>query len=46
MCSKKMKKQGGSPGPVVMEGDSCSKGCEFESWHHILKDIFSHKTLF
>ena len=25
--------KGGSPGLVVMEGDSCSKGCEFESWH-------------
>ena len=27
---------GGSPCLVVMEGDSCNKGCEFESWYHIL----------
>ena len=27
---------GGSPGLVVMGGESCSKGREFESWHHIL----------
>ena len=26
---------GGSPGLVVMGGDSCSKGCEFELWHHV-----------
>ena len=25
-----MEKQGGSPGLVVMGGDSCSKGCEFK----------------
>ena len=33
---------GGSPGLVVMGGDSCSKGCGFESWHRILDghDIF------
>ena len=30
--------QGGSPGLVVMGGDSCSKGREFES----RMDIFSH----
>ena len=34
---------GGSPGLVVMGGDSCSKGPEFESRHHILNghDIFT-----
>ena len=26
---------GGRPGLVVMGGGSCSKGCEFESRHHI-----------
>ena len=31
-----------SPGLVVMGGDSCSKGCEFESWHHKLDGLFSH----
>ena len=25
--------EGGSPGLVVMRGDSCSKGCEFKSRH-------------
>ena len=25
-----------------MGGDSCSKGCEFESWRHILDGHFSH----
>ena len=36
-------KKGGSPGLVVMGGDSCSKDCEFESWHPIYwMDIFSH----
>ena len=29
-------KSGVSPGLVVMGGDSCFKGSEFESWHHIL----------
>ena len=35
---------GGSPGLMVMGGDSCSKGCDFESWRQILDghDIFSH----
>ena len=32
----------GSPGVVVMGGDSCSKGHGFASQHHILDDIFSH----
>ena len=31
-----------SPGLVVMEGDSCSKGCEFESRYHILDGHISH----
>ena len=30
------KKMGRSPGLVVMGGDSCSKGRDFESRHHIL----------
>ena len=33
---------GGSPGLVVMGGDSCSKGRKFESRHHILDGHFSH----
>ena len=32
--------QGGSPGLVVMGGDSCSKGRVFESRHHILDRHF------
>ena len=34
--------RGGSPGLVVMRGDSHSIGCGFESWRHILdgRDIF------
>ena len=32
----------GSPGLVIMGGDSCSKGCEFESRHYILDGHFSH----
>ena len=35
-----MIEEGGSPGLVVMGGDSCSKGCEFESWHCILDGHF------
>ena len=31
---------GGSPGLVVMGGDSCSKGREFESLHHMLDGHF------
>ena len=34
--------KGGSPGLVVMGGDSCSKGCEFESQHRILDGHFSN----
>ena len=33
---------GGSPGLVVMGGDSYSKSREFESRHHILDGHFSH----
>ena len=33
---------GGSPGLMVMWGDSCSKGCEFEYQHCILDGHFSH----
>ena len=33
---------GGSPGVVVMGGDSCAKGREFESWHRILDGHLSH----
>ena len=36
----KAKSRLGSPGPVVMGGDSCAKGHEFESWHHILDGHF------
>ena len=32
---RKNSKVGGSPGLMVMGGDSCSKGREFESWHRI-----------
>ena len=34
---------GGSPGLVVMGGDSCPEGCVFESQHCILDGHFSHK---
>ena len=34
-------KRGGSPGLVVMGGDSCSKSGEFESRHCILDGHFS-----
>ena len=33
---------GGSPGIVVMGGDSCSEGHGLESQHHILDGHFSH----
>ena len=33
---------GGSPGLVVMGGDSCSKGCGFKSQRRILDGHFSH----
>ena len=32
----------GSPGLVVMGGDSWSKDCEFKFQHHILDGHFSH----
>ena len=35
-------KVGGSPGLVVMGGDSCSEGCGFESQHCILAGHFSY----
>ena len=35
-------KVGGSPGLVVMGGDSCSEGCGFESQHRILDGHFFH----
>ena len=31
-----------SPGLVVIGGDSCSKGCGFESQHRRLDEHFSH----
>ena len=34
--------EGRSPSLVVVGGDSCSQGCEFESQHHILDGHFSH----
>ena len=39
---QKAMNKSGSPGLVVMGGDSCSKGREFESWHHKLDEHFSH----
>ena len=42
---RKESTKGGSPGLVVMGGDSRSEGCGFESRRHILNghfDIFSH----
>ena len=36
MTIKKIIYLGGSPGLVVMGGDSRSEGCGFESQHHIL----------
>ena len=30
----------GSPGLLVMGGDSCSEGCEFESKHRVLDGHF------
>ena len=37
---------GGSPGLMLMGGDSCSKGCEFKSWHNILDGHFLHTYIF
>ena len=45
MLSHKNGEYGGSPGQVVMGGDSCSKGREFGSWHHILDGHFLHTYL-
>ena len=33
---------GGSPGLVVMEGDSCAEGRVFQSQHHLLDGLFPH----
>ena len=38
----RINRPGGSPGLVVMGGDSRSKGCGFESRHRILDGHFSH----
>ena len=37
---KEMSLLGGSPSLVVMGGDSCTKGREFESWHRKLDGHF------
>ena len=34
--------KGGSPGPAVTGGDSCSEGCWVESQNRILDGNFSH----
>ena len=39
------KELGGSPGLVVMGGDSLSKGHEFESRHHILFLVFERTKI-
>ena len=36
---------GRSPGLVVMGGDSCFRGCKFESQHRILDGHFSHVSV-
>ena len=36
----KKRKEGSSPGVMVMGGDSCSKGCGFKSQHCILDGHF------
>ena len=38
--NKQMCKRGGSPGLVVMRGDSCTEGGRFESQHHKLDGHF------
>ena len=40
VAKKKRSEEGGRPGLVVMGGDSCSKGSEFESRHRILNGHF------
>ena len=40
--SKNVGRMGGSPGLVVMGGNSRTEGCEFESHHHILDRHFSN----
>ena len=39
---KLLLESGGSPGLVVMGGDSCSKGRGFEYQHHVHDVHFSH----
>ena len=39
-CSKVIRHLDGSPGLVVMGGDSCSRGRGFKSQHHILYGHF------
>ena len=41
-CLQKKPLKGGRTGLVVMGGDLCSKGREFESQHGILDGNFSH----
>ena len=41
-CVNELLCLGVSPGLVVMRGDSCFKGREFESRHRILDGHFSH----
>ena len=46
LCNKCLKVNlGGSPGLVVMGGDSCSGGRGFESQHRILDGHFFHVYL-
>ena len=40
LSSKSVRNSGGSPGLVVMGGDLCSKGREFESLHRKLDGHF------
>ena len=42
IADKHCLEKGGSPGLVVMGGNSYSKGREFESWHHIMDGYFVH----
>ena len=40
LADKQVKKEGGSPGSVVMGGDSCPEDCGFKSKYHILDGHF------
>ena len=42
ITSARIEKMDGSPGLVVMGGDSCPQGRGFESKHHKLDGHFSH----